>query len=180
MAADQKLQFSEIHSLNDDYLYVEDLLARSFPSHELRPRSDLRALPGGEPDFHPTLITYEGRRAGALNWWSLGAFNFCEHFAIEPGLRGQGLGAEAFRAFMAQGPALLEAEHPETESAARRIRFYERLGLCAWKDVPYAQPPYAARFQPCPMLLMADPSLSREDSAKIISLIYKRVYGREC
>ncbi len=167
----------EIKSLNNDYMYVENLLKRTFPAAELRPAEKQRRLITENPDFHCMLVCLGKRRIGALNWWRFEDVNFCEHFAIEAGLRGKGIGSKILEFLKYRGKLLLEVELPHSAEAERRIGFYEKQGLIAWMDVPYIQPPYGEGLEPLPMILMASPAINKNDSTQLIKLIRQNVYN---
>ena len=130
------LKLSEIHFLNDDLLYIEELLALSFPEDERRPFHKIRTLLLETPHFHIMLLTQHGKRVGLLNWWELNRFNYCEHFAISPAARCKGIGSAVLGIMKSWGPLILEAEPPLNELARRRVEFYKRQGLLPWHKQP--------------------------------------------
>jgi GNAT superfamily N-acetyltransferase len=179
----------EICSLNDSLLLPWlDLYELSFPQVERIPVSRilnvlheqqrgisrgqrlLAAVPAAPP---PSLIgdgfaglpvmgilfTFEPRDLPAAFLW---------YFAVQPGLRGNGLGGRLYRDLLAQlGPQaralIFDLEDPrkmetpaEQEQARHRVGFYRRLGARLLGGIDYSQ--QAAPHLPClPLLLMAHP-----------------------
>ena len=73
-------------------------------------------------------------------------------------------------------PIVVEVEHPDDETAERRIRFYERAGfrLCPFD---YSQPPYREGDAPYPMRLMGYGDIAMETRYEAIKKrLYKEVY----
>ncbi len=162
------------------YAYMERLMAGSFPREEYRPPVVLRQYIAEKADFHAHIILSDNAPAGLLNWWTFQGFCYIEHFAIDPALRGRGIGREALRQFCTTiwQPIVLEVEPPDTEMAIRRIGFYRKLGFTLWEQ-PYTQPPYRPEEDDryLPMRLMVYGALkSDRDYEAVKSTLYKEVY----
>lgn len=158
---------------------VRELYHSAFPSDERRPWTVLVGLMKEEPDFHVSLIKRGRKTVGFLNWWSLDGVVYIEHFAIDPSLRSNGLGARSLELFFKEHngvTVILEAEPDgSNDMAARRLRFYGRCGFDAHTDFHYVQPPYTAESSPVELVLMTRGSVT--DLSAVADLIKKRVYG---
>ncbi|HIV85993.1 MAG TPA: GNAT family N-acetyltransferase [Candidatus Monoglobus merdigallinarum] len=138
------------------------LYKASFP--ECERRSSESFLKTFEDErFRPYLILSGGEFAGVFFCWDFGGLEYLEHFAVDPGLRGSGIGAEALKNFAAVCKCLmLEIEAPYDELSLRRKRFYER---CGFTENPYVHnpPPYIkGRPQPELMVMSYGGAVSRE------------------
>ncbi len=162
-----------------DFDRVFALLEDSFPPEEYRSREEQKALwrqpgytvfllPDGQNDDIKAFITV----------WKLEDFSFIEHFAVNPAYRGQGLGGQILRAVTdaLPGRICLEVEPPDTETAERRIRFYERNGFFL-NHYAYVQPPYAKEKPAVPLLIMSSGGkISQEQFQHIRHTLYQKVY----
>lgn len=118
------------------------LYEEAFPREERRKLNyQLDTLEREEYHFE-ALINECGEFVGFIAWWEFATLRFIEHLATTPASRGRGYGKEVLESFMHEStsPVLLEVEHPHNELAARRIKFYERLGFIL-NPHSYAQPP---------------------------------------
>lgn len=157
---------------------------QSFPPEERRPYADANAfesfVSSNSKIFSILVITPTdgGEPLGFVTVWEFPEFLYIEHLAVSPEARGAGLGAKlvtevADRAEALGKGVLLEVEIPEpsassdssepsyssdssdsSDLAARRIRFYERLGFRQWPDFEYIQPPYSPALPPVALMLM--------------------------
>lgn len=157
------------------------LMHASFVDDELRPDDDLRALTDSSLIFSFNAIhDHDGRRIGLITTWNFGKCLYVEHFAIEPGLRGHGLGSATIEKVsqISRLPIVLEVELPETSPEARaRVAFYESLGFTGWQT-PYVQPPYAKGKNAVPMMLMSKGMDETIEAAGIVTaLLHRHVYG---
>ncbi|MBK5252521.1 MAG: hypothetical protein JJE29_07815 [Peptostreptococcaceae bacterium] len=72
---------------------------------------------------------------------------------------------------------VLEVEKPETETAKKRIAFYERLGFFR-NEYDYLQPSFSDNKRAISLLIMSRPSsLSQNGFEKIKAIIYRDVYS---
>ena len=73
-------------------------------------------------------------------------------------------------------PVCLEVEPPVTETAVRRITFYERNGMF-FNDYDYVQPPLSQGQNSLPLKIMSSGKrISKEQFEDIKSTLYKKVY----
>lgn len=160
---------------------IKPLYMSSFPEEERRLWPQLTALLQGEnPPIRLVLIRSRNRFAGFMTLWNIGEAIYIEHFAIEPALRGRGVGGRALREVVADvgKPIVLEAEPAATSRQAKqRIAFYQRNGFIAFADYPYIQPAYATGLPDVELTLMA--TSADLDLPRITSALHQRVYGKK-
>ncbi len=125
-------------------------------------------------------LTWDGRFAGFCIHWQFDGFLFVEHLAVEPHLRGQRLGQLLMQWLLqqAQGPLVLEVEHPVDVVSRRRVAFYVQQGLVLYPEFPYQQPPYQRHGQPVPLCLMTAPLLAADALPALAATIQQQVYIR--
>ena len=158
----------------DDLEAIKRIYFEAFPPEEQRPWH-LLLQSDGKPEFK---AIYDGETlAGMVTYWNFDTFVYIEHLAIDPSLRGSGLGAQTL-AYLRQElalPLLLEVEPPcpENSMAARRIGFYRRNGF---EILPYdyIQPPYSPGLPSVPLLLMSTAALNPHLSAQTL---HRQVYN---
>lgn len=157
---------------------VFEILEYSFPKSERRDQNEHFA----EFNRHTfrSMVLDNGTVLGFMNFWELHGFIYLEHFAVAKELRGQGLGAylmDELKKISGARPLILEAEPPEqSDIAARRVRFYERLGFVL-NGYKYLQPPYSGSEQPLPLSIMSFPNaLSRTEFLQIRNELYRGAY----
>ncbi|MDD6209206.1 MAG: GNAT family N-acetyltransferase [Bacteroidales bacterium] len=161
--------------------FFETLYVDSFPSCERRELDVLRAMIPIKKHFSPYIILEKQKMVGLITSWDLGTFVYIEHFAIDPSLRGGGIGYNTMAQFCdkVNKPVVLEVEKPETDIARRRIGFYNRLNFNLHTH-PYMQPPYGPDKEPLELFLM---SYGFSDFDKhfeqVESSIHTEVYGIE-
>lgn len=150
------------------------LYEQSFPLNERRTRADhLRAL--ADADFFPLCAVQHDTVLADVFVWRTPDFTYLEHFAVQPALRGQGLGGALLeQLFCADRPLVLEIEPPEDEKKRRRKAFYERHGLQAQ---PYAhvQLPFQGGGAAEPLIIMTDRAFSAEQCRAFQDYLLKRV-----
>ena len=164
-----------------DFPQLYCLMEEAFPQNERRTRQGQETLLDN-PAYHVLVEKAEdGVLRAFLTYWKLDGFIFAEHFAVNSAIRGGGLGSKMLRYFLQQEslPVILEVEHPETEIAARRIGFYERLGFHL-NLYDYVQPAMQENTAPLALYLMSYPSpLSEDQYQRCKKEIYQRVYRVE-
>ena len=80
-----------------------------------------------------------------------------EHFAIQPELRGSGLGGRVMEKLMGQGkPVVLEIDPPVDETARRREGFYRRAGFYP-NPWPHIHPPYRPEYPGHELVVLSSP-----------------------
>ncbi len=153
------------------------LLSQSLPPNEHRSYGAQRAL--FERSVYGVLTgEREGKLCALMALWSFPDFRYLEHFAVDPALRGQGIGGEMLMWYMGEDtrPLILEVEPPETDIACRRIGFYTRCGMYL-SDFPYAQPPLNEGDGMLPLMLMSSNGvLTYERAARVRDELYREVY----
>ncbi|MDN3956563.1 GNAT family N-acetyltransferase [Sporolactobacillus laevolacticus] len=130
------------HIKIQDFDLVYELMNHSFPSIEFRPRDKQFELLK-RPNFtiYARYNSSDQTLDGFIAEWSFADFCFVEHFAVQPYLRGHGVGSEMMRQYLNQAKkqVLIEVEEPVTDLAIRRIHFYQRLGF-VFSAFGYIQP----------------------------------------
>lgn len=149
-------------------------LDASFIREERREKEDAR-LQLDNPLFTVYRIVDSETTVGYLTAWRVEKFFFLEHFFMREEYRNRGYGKRVMEmAKEAFGTLVLEAEPPEgSETAARRVAFYERCGFHA-NDHPYVQPSFHGE-DPVPLVLMSYPA-PLSDCDGTVAAIYKTVY----
>ncbi|MFJ7731689.1 GNAT family N-acetyltransferase [Lysinibacillus sp. NPDC097231] len=154
------------------------LMQASFPESERRTYSGQKGL---LTDSHYRLITETDNNnliIAFLAAWEFPLFRFVEHIAVDPIIRGSGIGGKMMTAYMEESkkPILLEVEHPDTELAQRRIGFYERLGFYL-NPFEYVQPPLQKGQDDLPLKIMSYPQLlTGEEFVLYKENLYRNVY----
>lgn len=155
------------------------LYVSAFPECERREVAEWEELPDDEPDFHVWEIRTDGNFAGFISVWTLSGFLYVEHFAVQDECRGKGCGALALAALRERYeglPVVLEVEPPETDTARRRIAFYERNGF-RLSPHDYLQPPYRKGGEWFPLRLMTTDTRYLDDNVETVcARIYNKVY----
>ena len=157
---------------------VKSLYLSSFPAEERREYNELKQqLNIGECAVNRILAGE--KTAGFFIVWDFTEFIYLEHFAIEPKLRGLGIG-ERTLALIKENynkPVILETELPLDETSSRRIKFYQRNGFRLLHR-PYLQPSYGGVKPEVEMKLMSTAvDFASEDLDTYIDIIRKKVYA---
>jgi len=154
-------------------LYIE-----SFPPEERRIWEDIvRPVSEFGPCLHIISLA-DGRAVGLVTVWVFDGFIYVEHLAVDPSVRGGGIGAATLAELkkIYGLPIALEVEPPTDDNpmAVRRIGFYKRCGFDIL-DFVYIQPPYAENLPSVPLLLMA--TAGAPEPAVIAKTLHREVYG---
>lgn len=171
----QLLQVTNPDKLNVDFRQIYEA---SFPEDERRGWDKLLELLR-HSHFSLNEIYHQQKFLGFISVWDLEEFKFVEHFAIRDTDQGKGYGTQALNQILSvsQIPVILEVEEPFTETARKRIVFYERLNFRVNK-ASYFQPPYSIGKARIQMLLMSYPlEIEPEDFERIKAQIHDQVYG---
>lgn len=176
------VQFSEIKTHNEHYLFVEKLLQSAFPEEERRDDRQQRIYTDRNDKFHCLLIRSFDKPIGLMTYWVFDDFVYIEHFAIHENFRNSGFGGQALKAFMQQTerPVVLEVEMPRVKGdiTHRRIAFYRRAGL-SLRKMAYKQPPYREGDGWLPMKLMSSGMAKwLKIAGTVRDTIYREVYGK--
>ena len=166
-----------------DFESLYQLIETSFPPTERRTKEGQKALFCTEAAYrvYGTKNKQTNAVEAFLAVWELDRVLFLEHFAVDPTLRGNGLGSRLLSelASMANKPLCLEVEPPENETAIRRIGFYKRNGFFL-NEYPYIQPPLAQGQPPIPLLIMTyGQSVDQSGFSEIRDELYRKVYHVE-
>jgi len=157
------------------------LMEKSFPESERRTYAGQKELMANQ---HYRLISEKDNNnqiVAFLAAWEFPSFRFVEHIAVDPDLRGSGVGGKMLTAYMKESkkPILLEVEYPDTELAQRRIGFYERLGF-RLNSFEYVQPPLHKGQDDLPLKIMSYLQLlTNEEFILYREILYKNVYKIE-
>ena len=156
-----------------DFAGIYNAMVEAFPREERRDRVTAEALLS-TPCYRIYHAVRQGVRVGFIALWELGDFVFVEHFVIYPIFRCRGYGAQVLACLKERYTSIvLEAEHPETEIAVRRLAFYERCGFVK-NSYPYLQPSYHGEA-PVPLVLMSYPTALTAPEAAVRQ-IHQTVY----
>ena len=80
----------------EDLTIISELYLNSFPAEERRPWEAIASPAAGKrPELFAVIA--DGRLAGMLTLWTFDRFAYVEHLAIDPSLRGRGVGSAAMR-----------------------------------------------------------------------------------
>jgi GNAT superfamily N-acetyltransferase len=163
---------------------VASLYQKAFPSAERKPWHILSA-DLTRSSYQLLGVRFEGEFAGFAAVYSppRGSVRLIEYMAVEPHLRGRGIGSALFNAVARAGagePLLLEVEAGEADgTATRRKAFYRRLGCRQIGTVRYRMP-CVSTTPPPPMHLLVYGIATRQLHKNALSAwlmdIFKNVY----
>jgi GNAT superfamily N-acetyltransferase len=171
----QLLRLTNPEKLNSVFKRTYESL---FPPNERRELDQLFDLLGNT-QFKLYEIYLQEKFVGFISVWDLTEFNFIEHFAICAPEQGKGYGTRVLSQLLSMDskPFILEVEEPLTETAQKRISFYERLNF-SLNSGSYFQPPYSIEKSSIKMQLMSYPiTIEPEDFERIKAKIHDQVYG---
>lgn len=138
-----------------EYNKFFNLLESDFCLDERKTKAgELKAF--DDSNFSPNFI-YDGETlVGYVCFWEFEKFLYIEHFAILKEMRGTGCGSKFLKEFSEKTnkAIILEVELPETETAEKRIKFYERIGYVV-NHFHYTQPAYQPESNPVDMFVMS-------------------------
>lgn len=159
---------------------IERIYLESFPAEERRPADDLRHRAESPAEPLKVFVVFNGNdMAGFISYWEFSDFVYVEHFAVDSGVRGSGIGSRALNEFVNNfnKPVVLEVEPPEAnDMAMRRIKFYTRTGFRIVEDFDYVQPPYGPGLPSVPLLLMTTDRHAIRASS-VAEVLHREVYG---
>ncbi len=155
------------------------IMEASFPVTEMRTYEGQKALlENGYYQLYGARDK-EGKVLAFIGAWEIDDFIFVEHFAVDSSLRGQGLGARMLHKFIEEKrkAVILEVELPDTKTAKRRIRFYERVGFYL-NEYGYLQPPMREGNPLLPLQIMTWPEkIDEKEFLYYRERLYKIVYN---
>ena len=156
---------------------IKNLYLTTFPPNERREFDELKKQICYD-ECNVILILTSEKVVGFVIFWNFNEFVFLEHFAIEPGLRGLGIGEKTLSEIKAlyQKTVILETELPVDDLSCRRIRFYERNGFHKLNRT-YFQPSYGGNKPEVELKLMStNVDFPSETLDKFINQIREKVY----
>lgn len=166
---------------------VTRLYEEAFPAAERKPPAFLAGA-AGRADYRLLAICANERMAGFAAVYAppRGQVHLLEYMAVEPALRGRGVGAALFKAVThrcAGTPLLLEVESEEAGSGAdalRRKAFYRRMGCRQLGAVRYRMPRVASGSPP-PMHLLVhgvgSMCVGKAEATSWLIDMFRNVYG---
>ncbi len=160
-----------------DLALLQKLYEASFPPEERRQWQQIAAPKAPRrPELHA--IIADGHIAGMITLWHFDRFVYIEHLAVNPELRGCGVGSDAIKTLIEKvggKPVVLEIEPPVAELplTVARFKFYSRLGFSTI-DRSYVQPPYSPELPSVALHLLATTPLPAGSTA---ATLYREVYN---
>lgn len=170
---------TRLYEQDFDALY--GIMKQSFPTDEMRPYDAQKALFKRDDFFAYGVKNAEGVLSAFITFWKMNGFTYGENFAVDKNIRGLGLGSKIIsEALKMSGERfILEVEPPETETAKRRIAFYERAGFTL-NNYHYIQPPLAKGQNSLKLMIMSTGGkLAEREFEDVKTQLYKKVYGVE-
>lgn len=170
----------EINPLaREDFNPVYQLMCASFPPVERRSYKAAQALLD-LPDYRIYVASAAGQKiAGFIAEWQLDGLLFLEHLAVQPALRGSGIGSNMVKRYLdhVDRPVVLEVEEPNSRLAARRIHFYQKLGF-KLSDYGYVQPNMQpVNEEPVALKIMHYPDgMTEKEFLQFKKMVSERVY----
>lgn len=162
-----------------DFDKVYNIMQESFCADELRPYSEQNELLN---KTNYTIFVEQDRCTKSIRAfaavWEFKDFCFIEHLAVDKKYRGEGTGTAIIKAIaeMYQCQICLEVELPLTDTAKKRIDFYEKNGFYL-NDYYYIQPPISKNRKELPLLIMTTLGKITETTFEYYkSVLYKDVY----
>lgn len=171
------LKFHRLLSTSDSlFERFSELFQSSFPVNERRPLESLKKIISDEHDVYCDAVLKDIVFVGLLVYWDFSDFVYVEYLAVNPDIRGGGIGARILSQLKdcVRRPVVLEVEPPLNELAKRRIGFYERNGFVLL-DNEYFQPSYG--LMPGLELKLMSSGKLMLDIPEVIDIIHRRVYG---
>ena len=168
------IRVSDSLELMDD---LKEIYIDSFPANERREWQEMLTLIPN-PNYNLYNILDENKSIGMMSVWMFPEFTFIEHFAIHESNRGKGIGSQVIKLLLKESSSMiiLEVDEPTSESARRRVVFYQRLGFYSCHQ-EYYQPPYSPSHNALKMQLMSYPRLlTQAEFITIKTQLYKDVY----
>lgn len=165
--------------MNDkEFDQVFAIMKASFPESERRTYDGQKELLS-DPHYRLILEKDENHQIIAfLAAWEFPLFRFVEHIAVDPAIRGSGIGGRLMTAYIEESskPILLEVEPPTTDLALRRVNFYKRLGF-QYNHFDYVQPPLQKGQPDLPLKMMSHPQpLTKATFSLFKETLYAKVY----
>lgn len=163
------------HTTFDEIFTV---MEASFPVSEFRTYEDQQALLEIPQYQLITEVNSDGMVIAFMACWEFPILRFVEHLAVDPNIRGGGVGKKMMTDYISQSdkPVVLEVELPDGEVEQRRIGFYERLGFHL-NSFKYVQPPLREGQADLPLQIMTYPVALNEEKFNLFrETLYSKVY----
>lgn len=172
------MQYLPVSTTNSPHLpFIKKLYHDAFPQKERREWKQLLSMIGIAGEMKVQVVTDQDKAIGLIIFWVFDDWCFIEHLAVDPDHRGMKYGEQIMSSFTGKMKILLEVEPPVSDDAIRRIRFYERLGLCVL-PMEYMQPSYRETGVFYGMELMSNhPENDRKEFDALLLKIRQKVYG---
>lgn len=158
---------------------VYEIMSASFPETEYRTKQGQAKLLKRSAYRLLTESDHADRTIAFLAVWEFSELRFMEHLAVDPSVRGGGVGNKLVQKYLEEQSeklTILEVELPEDELSARRISFYERLGFHL-NEYSYAQPPLREGGAPLPLKIMSySRPLTEQEFLACRDILYSEVY----
>ena len=171
------MQYLPVTTIDNPYLpFIKDLYHDAFPQKERRDWKQLLSMIGPAGEMKVQVVTDQDKAIGLIIFWVFDDWCFIEHLAVDPSHRGMKYGERIMSSFTHKMKILLEVEPPVSDDAIRRIRFYEKLGLCVL-PLKYRQPSYRESGIFYEMELMSNhPENEMEQFEAVLSAVLQKVY----
>lgn len=151
------MEFSRLTSANDVlFKKAFDLYKVSFPEHEQREFENQTAVLNNSA-YHCDVILEKDVFVGIIFYWETPRYAYIEHFAIDPGMRGNSMGSRCLKKFCDRhGLVILEIDPPVEPISIRRKNFYMRLGFQE-NNYQHKHPAYRKQNLPHELTVMSFP-----------------------
>lgn len=164
---------------NEEFPFLYQLMQQSFPPSEFRTYEGELSL-FQYSNYQVLVAESDGIIQAFIAEWLFDTFQYVEHFAVNPKLRGKGFGSLVLRSYLSKTtlPVVIEVEAADTIEAKRRIAFYERLSF-KLSDVEYTQPRLQYSLVDVLLRLMVFPSnVTKEELLFMKDCIFDGVYQK--
>lgn len=157
---------------------VFKLMKESFPESEYQTYEKQQKLLNTKE--YKILTKYDENKnlIAFMALWDFPELVFIEHLAVSPLCRGGGIGTKFMKEVMEKynKQIILEIEPPKNDIAAKRCRFYERLGFSIC-DFEYYQKPLRENQPKLRLNLMSYPEpLDKNRFEYVKDFLYRNVY----
>lgn len=164
---------------DEEFSLLYQLMQQSFPPSEYRTYEGERAL-FQYSNYKVLVAEADGIIQAFIAEWLFDTFHYVEHFAVNPKLRGKGIGSQVLRSYLNKTtlPVVIEVDAAETLEAKRRIAFYERLSF-KLSDIKYTQPRLQSSLHDVLLRLMVYPTNVTKDELLLMKdCIFDGVYHK--
>lgn len=165
---------------NDEFDSFFNILAKSLPKNEMRDYQGQKTLLE-HLNYKPLVFKENSEILAIMGTWEFKDFIFIEHLAVDPKLRGRGLGQTLLSKYLydCNKKVFLEVEPPECTVSKKRVRFYERLNF-KLNNFNYLQPPLNINDEPFELKIMSfNESIEEKEFDRYKNIIYKEVYMQD-